>query len=75
VAIIREAASQTERTVTDFVMESAVEEAERILADASHFSLTEVDWSVFNEILERAPVVKPRLAALMSGSEDGIAPR
>jgi uncharacterized protein (DUF1778 family) len=71
-AVIRAAARQTDRTVTEFVVETAVQEAQRILADNSHFVLEDADWRAFNEILDRPSTLKPRLAALMQ--PDGSAP-
>jgi uncharacterized protein (DUF1778 family) len=65
-AVIREAARETHRTVTDFVMETAFEEARRVLADSSTFALKGREWRIFNEILDRPATVKPRLAALLN---------
>jgi uncharacterized protein (DUF1778 family) len=53
-------------------METAFEEAQRILADSSHFVLKDAEWQAFNEILERPTVLKPKLAALLA-SQDAIA--
>ena len=64
-AVIRAAARQTDRTVTDFVVETAVQEAQRILADNSHFVLRDADWRAFNEILDGPPTSRPKLAALL----------
>lgn len=65
-AVIREAARETNRTVTAFVMETAFEEARRVLADSSTFVLKGREWQIFNEILERPATVKPRLAVLLN---------
>ena len=65
-AIIREAARETNRTVTDFVMETASDEARRVLADSSTFALKGREWRIFNEILDRPATLRPRLAALLN---------
>lgn len=71
-AVIRAAARQTDRTVTDFVVETAVLEAQRILADNTHFVLRDADWRAFKEILDRPPTFRPKLAALLE--PDDVAP-
>lgn len=71
-AVIRAAARQTDRTVTDFLVETAVQEAERILADSSHFALRDADWDAFNEILDRPVAGKPHLAALLQADEPAL---
>jgi uncharacterized protein (DUF1778 family) len=53
-------------------METALEEAQRILADGSHFVLKDAEWRSFNEILERPATIKPKLSALLQ-SEARIA--
>jgi uncharacterized protein (DUF1778 family) len=67
---IREAARATQRSVTAFVTETAYEEAQRILTDASHFILNAAEWRAFTEILERPATAKPKLAALLTPAND-----
>jgi uncharacterized protein (DUF1778 family) len=70
VETIREAARATQRSVTAFVTETAYEEAQRILTDASHFILREAEGRAFTEILERPATAKPKLAALLTPAND-----
>ena len=65
-SLIRTAALTTGRTVTDFVLESAVVAAWRVLADRTYFGVSAEDWDRFVEILDRPAVQKPRLRKLMS---------
>lgn len=64
--LIRSAAAATDKSVTDFVLESATANAERVLADRRWFVLSDEAWTEF-EVLLDAPVGRtPRLAALLS---------
>ena len=53
-------------TMTDFIVESACEAAERILADQSHFQLTSDQLAAFNQALERPPQIHSRLRRLFA---------
>lgn len=65
--LIRHAAAALDKSVTDFVLESATTNAERVLADRRWFVLSDENWTAFEELLD-APVAKaPKLAALLSG--------
>lgn len=50
--ILRRAASATDKTLTDFVLDSAVDRAERILADRRWFSATPEQWEAFVDLLD-----------------------
>lgn len=64
--LIRSAAAAVEKSVTDFVLESATANAERVLADRRWFVLSEDEWNDFEALLD-APVARtPKLAALLS---------
>lgn len=65
-ALIRMAARASNKTVTDFVLDSASNAAEQVLADRRWFMLDDSAWSAFEDILERPAVTKPRLAELLS---------
>lgn len=65
-ALIRLAAKASSKTVTDFVLESASNAAEQLLADRRWFMLDDSAWAAFQDLLERPAVVKPRLAELLS---------
>ena len=64
--LVRQAAESTARTLTDFVVDAAVVEAERVLADRTQFVLETEQWARFVELLERAPQDKPGLEKLFS---------
>lgn len=64
--LIRSAAAALDKSVTDFVLESATSNAERVLADRRWFVLSEEAWVEFEALLD-APVARtPKLAALLS---------
>jgi uncharacterized protein (DUF1778 family) len=50
--VIRRAAAITDRSITDFVLESAARHAEEILADRRWFVLSDDEWTVFEQALE-----------------------
>ena len=64
--LIRLAAQATSKTVTDFVLDSASNAAEQILADRRWFLLDDAAWAAFEDSLERPAVLKPRLRELLS---------
>jgi uncharacterized protein (DUF1778 family) len=64
--IIRSAAAAQDKSVTDFVLESATMNAERVLADRRWFVLSEETWSAFENLLDAPPMPTPMLAALLS---------
>lgn len=64
--LVRQAAATADRTLTDFVVDAAVVEAERLLADRAHFVLEKEQWNRFVELLDRSPQDNPGLAKLFS---------
>jgi uncharacterized protein (DUF1778 family) len=64
--LVRRAAATSQRTLTDFVIDAAVVEAERLLADRTAFALEPEQWELFVEILDRPPRDNPGLAKLFS---------
>jgi len=64
--LVRQAAETADRTLTDFVVDAAIIEAERVLADRSQFVLDAEQWARFIEILDRPPQSKPGLEKLFS---------
>jgi uncharacterized protein (DUF1778 family) len=64
--LVRHAAETAERTLTDFVVDAAVVEAERVLADRTKFVLEADEWERFVELLDRPPQEKPGLEKLFS---------
>ena len=64
--LVRQAAEAAERTLTDFVVDAAVVEAERLLADRTQFVLEAEQWDRFVELLDRSPQENPGLERLFS---------
>lgn len=52
--------------MTDFVLESAVVEAERVLADRRWFLIDNERWDEFQRLLERPARDLPKLRALLT---------
>lgn len=53
------------RSVTDFVLESALASAAGTLADRQNFQLDGEQWEAFAAALDAPPQVHPRLARLL----------
>ena len=64
--LVRQAAETADQTLTDFVVDAAVVEAERVLADRTQFVLDAERWGRFVELLDRPPQDNPGLAKLFS---------
>jgi len=64
--VVRQAAQTAERTLTDFVVDAAVVEAERLLADRREFVLDGEHWDRFVELLDRSPQDNPGLEKLFA---------
>jgi uncharacterized protein (DUF1778 family) len=62
--LFRAVADLRHESVTEFVVESARERAERLLADRTHFALDAERWAIFQEALERPAEAKPALVEL-----------
>lgn len=63
--LIQQAASAVDKSVTEFVLDSASVAAERVLADRRWFLLDSQRWEDFSALLERPVIHKPRLKALL----------
>lgn len=50
--LIRRAAAVTDRSMTDFVLDSAARRAEEVLADRRWFVLSDAEWETFERALE-----------------------
>lgn len=50
--LIRQAAATSDRTMTDFILDSVVEHAERVLADRRWFMATDQQWTELQRLLE-----------------------
>jgi len=64
--LLKQAAAATDRTMTDFVLESAVIEAERVLADRRWFLINDEQWDEFQHLLEQPARDLPKLRALLA---------
>lgn len=64
--IVRQAAESAHRTLTEFVVDAALMEAERVLADRTQFVLARAQWDSFVAILDRSPQDNPGLKELFS---------
>ncbi|QEO09931.1 DUF1778 domain-containing protein [Protaetiibacter larvae] len=51
-AVLRRAAEATDHSLTDFILSSAVEQAQRVLADRRWFSATEEQYAEFLRLLD-----------------------
>lgn len=58
------AAAAARRTVSDFVLESALTQAEETLADRQRFGLSAERWAAFMTALEAPPRGLPRIERL-----------
>jgi uncharacterized protein (DUF1778 family) len=63
--VIDEAAEALQKNRSDFMLDVAVEEASRVLADRRSFVLGEEQREEFLQLLDRPPVDKPRPRALL----------
>lgn len=62
--LLRQAADLLGETLSEFLIESGRERAERLVADRTRFVLDEAAWTAFNEALDRPAEVKPELRDL-----------
>jgi uncharacterized protein (DUF1778 family) len=64
--LFEDAAAVTDRTLTDFVVQSASVAAHDVLADRTRFVLSPVAWKAFSAALDREPRYLPRLATFLA---------
>ena len=63
--VLQSAAAAAWRSVSDFVLESALARAEETLPDRRRFSLGAEQWSAFRAALDAPPRPTPRLTRLL----------
>jgi len=68
-ALIRRAAEVNNTSLSEFVISSAAEAANRVLADRRWFGLDDATWDAFEALLERPVVTKPRLTELVTSAD------
>lgn len=75
--MLQMAAAADRKSVTDFVLDSALRQAEERLADRQHFRLGAAKWNAFLTALDAPARERPRLKRLLteSGVFDGGARR
>jgi uncharacterized protein (DUF1778 family) len=64
--VLNAAAQATRRSVSDFVLESALARAEETLPDRQRFGLDAERWNAFLAALEAPPRPMPRLQRLLT---------
>ena len=64
--LVRSAATASERNLSEFVIQAATAEAERVLADRTRFVLDNEQWEQFVKLLDRPATADPRLSKLFS---------
>lgn len=64
--LIRRAAAITDRSMTDFVLESAARRAEEVLADRRWFVLSDDEWTAFQHALDAPLEHTSELATLLT---------
>ncbi len=62
---LQAAATASHRSVSEFVLESALSRADETLADRRVFSLNAADWKAFMAALDAPPRRLPRLERLL----------
>jgi uncharacterized protein (DUF1778 family) len=63
---LQSAAQAARRSVSDFVLESALARAAETLPDRQRFGLDAVQWEAFQAALDAPPAPSPRLARLLN---------
>jgi len=64
--VLQSAARASSRSLSEFVLESALARAAETLPDRQHFGLDEEQWARFQEALDAPPRPLPRLKKLIS---------
>jgi len=65
-SLIEQAAQVLDKTVSDFVREAALREANNALLDQTVFQLDSAAWDKFNVALDASPDENPKLDDLLS---------
>jgi len=63
--VLQSAAVAAHRSLSEFVLESALARAEETLPDRRHFGLNGKQWEAFQTALSAPPRPSPRLARLL----------
>lgn len=65
-ALLRSAAELSGESLSEFLVASGRERAERLLADRTHFTLTDAQWRAFTRALDQPVQVDARAVDLFS---------
>lgn len=63
--VLQSAAAASRRSVSEFVLESALSRAEETLPDRQHFGLNAEEWATFHAALDSPPQPGQRLRKLL----------
>jgi uncharacterized protein (DUF1778 family) len=66
--LLRQAAASVGESLSEFLIESGRERAERLVADRTRFVLDDAAWTAFNDALDRPAEVKPEVRELFARS-------
>jgi uncharacterized protein (DUF1778 family) len=66
--LLRQAADLLGESLSEFLIESGRERAERLLADRTRFVLDDASWAAFTDALDRPAEFKPEVRELFSRS-------
>lgn len=64
--ILQQAAKQRHTTISQFVLESALDSASAVLAERSRFTLNAEQWQAFQAALDAPPRRHPRMERLLN---------
>lgn len=64
--ILQQAAKQRHTTISQFVLESALDSASAVLTERSRFTLNADQWEAFQAALDAAPRRHPRMEQLLN---------
>jgi len=67
-ALLRQASELAGESISEFLVESGRERAERLLADRARFTIDPKQWRVFSAALDRPAEIKPAVRELMRRS-------
>jgi uncharacterized protein (DUF1778 family) len=69
-SIIRQAASLKQTTPTNFIRQQAVVSAEAVVHEQTRFTVTEEQWNLIEQALNRPAKVLPNLQKLLIQSDE-----
>lgn len=64
--LLRTAAELKHKTMSEFVLDSAISRAEETILDQRVFRLSAEEWTAFQEALDRAPTRHERMEKLLN---------